>query len=223
VITREEVEPPAIEPVAGDHASESLVSYSLIEPILPNPIEPNSRWRGWTRVTPSRTEADKPLDATIVGVFLHTVLEHMPPSLVRPDESTLTSLALMQGSAVAHPDRLRLLIAEGNKLLDIFYESELFHLMKGARRRLTEFPYVLVNENGLESRRPDLIIEGKNDDWLIVDYKTDAVTEEEVIAQARRHAGQLEAYRRDIKQLTGLNPATRLYFARLGKLVDPME
>ncbi|MBX3075895.1 UvrD-helicase domain-containing protein [Candidatus Obscuribacterales bacterium] len=223
VVDRKDVEPEQLESLSDESAEEIQVQYSLIEPILPNPIEPNSRWKGWTRVTPSKDAVDKPLDATVVGVFLHTVLEHMPPSLVRPDESTLTSLALMQGSAVAHPERLKLLIAEGNKLLDIFYESELFSLMKAARRRLTEFPYVLLGDIGLESRRPDLIIEDENGDWFIIDYKTDAVTEEEIISQARRHAGQLETYRRDIKQLTGLNPSTRLYFARPGRLVDPMR
>lgn len=223
VVTRKDVEPEPIIRGDDDGSDEEPVRYSLIEPILPNPVEPNSRWSGWTRVTPSKNELDKPLDATVVGVFLHTVLEHMPPSLVRPDETTLTSLALMQGSAVAHPERLKLLIAEGNKLLDIFYESELFTVLKNARRRLTEFPYVLLKDTGLEARRPDLIIEDENGDWIIVDYKTDAVTEDQILPQARRHAGQLEAYRRDIKQLTGLNPATRLYFARPGKLVDPMQ
>lgn len=198
------------------------VSYDLIEPILPAPLSPHSRWKGWTRVTPGKDEVDKPLDATVVGLFLHSVLEHMPPSLVRPDDTVLTSLAIMQGSAVAHPERLKLLIAEGNKLLDIFYASELYTLMKNAKRRLTEFPYVLLNDTGLESRRPDLIIEDENGDWFIIDYKTDAVVDDEITAQARRHAGQLEGYRRDIKLLTGLNPATRLYFARPGKLVDPM-
>lgn len=223
VVSRKDVEPEPIVQGDDDGFSEEHVQYSLIEPILPNPVEPNSRWRGWTRVTPSKSEVDRPLDATVVGVFLHTVLEHMPPSLVRPDETTLTSLALMQGSAVAHPERLKLLIAEGNKLLDIFYESELFTLMKNARRRLTEFPYVLLKDTGLEARRPDLIIEDEKGDWVIIDYKTDAVADDEILSQARRHAGQLEAYRRDIKQLTGLNPSTRLYFARPGKLVDPME
>jgi ATP-dependent exoDNAse (exonuclease V) beta subunit len=215
-------EPPAKEDCDEETDKNDQVHYGLIEPILPNPVSPQSRWRGWTRVTPGKDEIDKPLDATVVGVFLHSVLEHMPPSLVRPDETTLSSLALMQGSAVAHPERLKLLIAEGNALLDIFYGSELFTLMKKARRRLTEFPYVLLKDTGLESRRPDLIIEDESGNWIIVDYKTDAVLDDEIQQQARRHAGQLESYRRDVRLLTGLNPATRLYFARPGKLVDPM-
>jgi len=222
MVHRKDLVPPVIEIDDEVLDENEVLKYGLIEPILPNPVSPQSRWKGWSRVTPGKDDAGKALDATVIGVFLHSVLEHMPPSLVRPDEATLSSLALMQGSAVAHPERRKLLIDEGNKLLDIFYESELFVLMKRAKRRVTEFPYVLLKETGMESRRPDLIVEDEDGNWLIIDYKTDDVKSDDMVQHARRHAVQLEGYRRDIKALTGLNPATRLYFARLGKLVDPM-
>jgi ATP-dependent exoDNAse (exonuclease V) beta subunit len=195
-------------------------AQSLMEAVLPNPVSPTSRWRGWTRVTPGKGEDDA-LDATVIGVYLHAVLENLPLSLERPDDITLQSIAMMQGSAVAHPEKLKRLLSEGDKLLDVFYNSELFGLMKNAKRRLTELPYVFINDFGIESRRPDLLIEDENGNWLIIDYKTDDIPESAVEQQARRHAAQLEEYSRDIRHLTGLNPGIRLYFARHGKLVDP--
>lgn len=195
---------------------------SLMEAVLPEPVSPTSRWRGWTRVTPGKGGVE-PLDATVVGVYLHSVLEHLPESLERPDRFTQESIAMMQGSVVAHPEKLKMLLNEGDKLLDIFYDSELFVLMKNAKRRLTELPYVFISDSGIESRRPDLLIEDESGKWFIIDYKTDDIPESAMPQQARRHAAQLEGYCRDIRQLTGLNPAIRLYFARLGKLVEPQR
>ncbi|MDZ4833606.1 MAG: UvrD-helicase domain-containing protein [Candidatus Melainabacteria bacterium] len=195
-------------------------TQSLMEAVLPNPVLPTSRWKGWTRVTPSKGEVEA-LDATVIGLYLHSVFENLPASMERPDPFTLESIAMMQGSVVAHPQKLKMLVAEGDKLLDIFYGSELFALMKNAKRRLTELPYVFINDSGIESRRPDLLIEDENGNWLIIDYKTDDIPESAMQQQARRHAAQLEGYCRDIRQLTGLNPSIRLYFARHGKLVEP--
>lgn len=210
----------AAEPDAVDE-TEKIGHISLMEPILPNPVAPTSRWRGWTRVTPGQDEGL--LDATIIGSFLHSVMEHLPPSLVRPERTVLESLALMQGSAVAHPQRLKRLLAEGEKLLDIFYASELHELMRTARRRLTEIPYVILDEMGMQSKRPDLILEDAHGNWFIIDYKTDVLNPAEVDAHARRHTAQLESYSADISSLTGLTPEIRLYFARLGMLVSPQD
>lgn len=211
-----------LEDDAVESLDSSLSLTRLMEPVLPNPISPKSRWKGWSRVTPGKGETEA-LDATVVGVYLHSVLENLPQSLERPDQFTLQSIAMMQGSVVAHPEKLKRLLSEGDKLLEIFFNSELYDLMKKAKRRLTELPYVFINDSGIESRRPDLLIEDEAGNWLIVDYKTDDIPESAIEQQARRHAAQLEGYSRDIRQLTGLNPGIRLYFARLGQLVDPQS
>ncbi len=221
-VDREAVEPES-ELLSGKDVDEEEVKSitNLIEPILPDPVSPSSPWQGWRRVTPTRDGVHQPLDATVIGVYLHTILEHLPMSLERPSRQILESLALMQGSSVAHPDRLRELINEGEKLLDVFFESSLYELLKGARRRLSELPYTIVDETRSDSRRPDLVVECDDGEWLIIDYKTDDVHQDDLQSKARTHAAQLDGYARDLGKLTGLRLSTRLYFARYGKLVDP--
>ncbi len=222
MVDRMAVEPePESSKVAVFDSEEKRSITNLFEPILPDPVSPRSPWQGWRRVTPRRDGFHPALDATVIGVYLHTILEHLPLSLERPDRKMLESLALMQGSVVAHPDRLGELVEVGEKLLDVFFDSALYDLLKNARRRLTELPYTIVDESRSDSRRPDLVVECDDGKWIIVDYKTDDVQLDDLQSKARSHAAQLDGYARDLGKLTGLRLSTRLYFARIGKLVDP--
>lgn len=198
----------------------SLVRYDLIDRIETEPLQPGSPWSGWTRVTPDEVVETQELDATIIGTYFHAILEHLPSDGSKLDPVILRNLAINQGSAVAHPEKLRVLIEIGTGLLEQFYESSLYPMMRTAKKRFSELPYLMVGEFGIKSKRPDLLLQDKDGKWFIIDYKTDSVLLEELDRHARLHYKQLQVYVSDLKTLTGEEFTPMLYFARHAKLVD---
>jgi ATP-dependent exoDNAse (exonuclease V) beta subunit (contains helicase and exonuclease domains) len=198
----------------------SQIKYDLIDRIESDPLQASSPWSGWTRVTPDPVVETQELDATIVGTYFHAILEHLPADGGKLDPAILRNLAVNQGSAVAHPEKLKVLIGQGSKLLEQFYESSLYPMMRTAKKRFSELPYLMVGEFGIKSKRPDLLLQDKDGKWYIIDYKTDSVPLEELDRHARLHYKQLQVYVNDLRILTGQEFTPLLYFARHAKLVD---
>ncbi len=192
----------------------------LLYEISETPQEFQSTWSGWSRVTPEPGKEATLLDATTLGVYFHVVMETLSPTLARPTKEMLESLALNLGSATAHPSSLKALLSEGSSLLDIFYRSDLFKLLLGAKNRFSEIPYWVLGGENVLSRRPDLLVQSSFGEWFVIDYKTDHVAEANVANQARLHLNQLSTYVADLVALTGFDLIPSVYFARLGILHD---
>lgn len=190
----------------------------LIEPIAPSHDREPPEFRGYARVTPGGAEIK--IDPKIVGVFFHALMEHLLHSSKLPDRALIEDIAFAQGEAAAHPEFLKYLANEGERLIVQFSSSSLNDLMLQAKRRFHEMPYLmLVEDEYLNTKRPDLLLEDVNGRWHLIDYKTDHLDESQVNAQAARHFNkQLVPYVRELRDLTGIDCKPAIYFAQLGTL-----
>lgn len=192
------------------------VKFDLIEPIQVNLKDPPSTWLGWSRITPETMPAQ--LHPTVSGTFFHSLMEHvsqqgggMSPNMVR-------DLAFAQGECVAHPAMMQAMLAEAERLLKLYFESELCVMLRSAKRVIHEMPYWRIIEGQASSRRPDLLFEDAEGNWHLVDYKTDHIDDSAVEAQTQRHREQLEEYASDLQTLAKIQAQAWLYFASLGIL-----
>lgn len=192
------------------------VKFDLIEPVQINLKDPPSAWLGWSRITPQSLPAQ--LHPTVSGTFFHALMEHvsvnagcLPPNMMR-------DLAFAQGECVAHPALMQAMLAEADRLLSLYFESELCAMLQSAKRVIHEMPYWKIVEGSASSRRPDLLFEDVCGNWHLVDYKTDHIEAQAVQAQSQRHREQLEEYAVDLQKLANIEAKAWLYFACLGVL-----
>ncbi|HNB23646.1 MAG TPA: 3'-5' exonuclease, partial [Candidatus Melainabacteria bacterium] len=194
--------------------AKKLLRLDLIEPILDSDAvlrAPTSR-----RITPGKDGVR--LEATLVGTYFHSLMEHMLTRLEKPQSWLLEEVALAQGDWASHPEVVSHLVRQGERWMEKFCDSDLFLLMKNARRRLHEIPYFSYVDEGLEDKRPDLLIEDKDGEWHLVDYKIDSFPISEIDAQAAEHLPQMLGYVRDLRSITGINCTAHLFFANHGVL-----
>lgn len=194
--------------------AKKVLRLDLIEPILDSEAvlrAPTSR-----RITPGKHGVQ--LDARLVGTYFHSLMEHMLVRLEKPQRWLFEEVALSQGDWASHPEVVAHLVKQGERWIDKFYDSDLFLLMKNARRRLHEIPYFSYVDEGLEDKRPDLLIEDKDGAWHLVDYKIDSFPIAEIDKQAAEHLPQMLGYVRDLRSITGINCTAHLFFANHGVL-----
>lgn len=194
--------------------AKKVLKLDLIEPILDSEATlraPTSR-----RITPGKHGVQ--LDARLVGTYFHSLMEHMLVRLEKPQRWLFEEVALSQGDWASHPEVVEHLVRQGERWIDKFYDSDLFLLMKNARRRLHEIPYFSYVDEGLEDKRPDLLIEDKDGEWHLVDYKIDSFPIANLDAQAAEHLPQMLGYVRDLRSITGINCTAHLFFANHGLL-----
>jgi len=89
-----------------------------------------------------------------------------------------------------------------------------------AERLWRELPLWFPEGEELIEGIVDLVFE-ESGRLVVVDYKTDAIGEEQAIAQAAHHARQLQLYGRGLAQALGLPVAERfVLFTALGRAVN---
>ncbi len=207
-------------------------SELLLAP-LPVHIEyPKVNELGLSRITSPTAAKDvllSPLSAgpelfspSFLGVFFHALMENLP-TYSKADAAALyvyvRDIASTQSFHMAHGPKLERLVAEGLRLLDIYFDSRLHKLLSTASRRYNEAEYSLFHGDDLIKRRPDLIFQTFEGDWYLVDFKTDhAAGEGEMRARAGRHSAQLNNYRAELSRLSGLSLTSHIYFAQTGIL-----
>ncbi|MBN8661367.1 MAG: UvrD-helicase domain-containing protein [Candidatus Obscuribacter phosphatis] len=210
---------------------DEIKSQAMLLPTMSRTAkDPEVDTLGLTRITARGRRADIAIDegfdrelisSNFLGTFFHQLMENLP-ARTRPDEDFLrryvSDVAFGQSFHMAHGPVLERLLQEGLKLLDTYYESRLFELVQSSPRLFKEMTY-LIDSYGEEykKRQPDLVFEGADGLWYIVDYKTDHL-EAGPELQARRHKEQLQSYARDLEALTGFVFAPYVYFARPGIL-----
>jgi ATP-dependent helicase/nuclease subunit A len=152
-----------------------------------------------------------PLDAADIGTATHAVLEHFDFSRM--------------GEADVLEKQIQRLVETGRltkKMADVvdreailwFLQSEIGQLLgKNAAGLKRELPIYYANPSDaadLEDPMDQQMVRGRIDllaptpvGWMIVDYKTDRVKDEALDQRAALYAGQLEIYRKAIRQITG--------------------
>jgi ATP-dependent helicase/nuclease subunit A len=172
----------------------------------------------WLRITsPSPDYVNHEL---VLGSYFHSVMEYFAASKRKPDTNVLKSLARYLNGRATDKNLQDALVHEVEKLLPIFYESELYSIMVNAQKLLFERAYIPFREidNGYSSKRPDLLLQDADGNWCIVDYKTDVVSADTLKRELARHKDQILMYVDDIKAISNIDAPGYIYFARNGQL-----
>lgn len=152
-----------------------------------------------------------PLDAADKGTATHALLEHFDFSMDSPSIED-------QRRRLVDSRRLTPQLAE---LVDLdairwFLDSEIGTLLrKNADRLQRELPVYYAHPSEATADPPDPLdqqmVRGRIDllvpvegGWMIVDYKTDRVSGEDLEQRAKLYAGQLDIYRKAIAKITGM-------------------
>jgi len=179
-------------------------------------------WQALLRACP--VETDGTVHATIAGNYFHLLMSSLGPDLQLPSEENRRALLLSHEVDVHDKRQQERLLQESEMLLITFKNSSLYQLMKTALRRIEESAYIIVDpESGdKDELRPDLIIEDKDQNWHIIDYKTDHLEARQVSRQVAAHRAQLVRYVTDMETLLGVRAKAWIYFAQLGRL-EPVD
>ena len=194
--------------------------FDLISPLIEQQYAsaakaPQSRL---ARVTATASEGS--LDSRVIGNFFHLLMQLVAVHTEKPDQAMLERIAGTAEVNVAHGAGRERLLAEGERLLDKFYLSPLYDLLKNARRVMQEVSYMIVSDTNCIDRRPDLIFQDQDGQWQIVDYKTDKLTSSQLAAKMNEHSAQVLEYVRDFAQIAGTQARGWIYFAELGTLEE---
>jgi ATP-dependent exoDNAse (exonuclease V) beta subunit len=186
------------------------------------PTYPPVPWQALLRACP--VESDGTVHATIAGNYFHLLMSSLGPDLQLPSEENRRALLLSHEVDVHDKRQQERLLQESETLLITFKNSSLFQLMKSARRRIEESAYIIFDPDSGDNAelRPDLIIEDKDQNWHIIDYKTDHLEAKQVSRQVAAHRAQLLRYVTDIETLLGVRAKAWIYFAQLGRL-EPVD
>ena len=146
------------------------------------------------------------------GAFVHRLLELADlttPESVRKISPALAPAFPLTKEAVARAEAQ----AEAALSLPIMREAS------RAARVFREIPISYVEEDRLLEGVCDLAFEDEKG-WVVVDYKTEAITEDQVLAQASHHAAQLRRYARGLALASGSHQSRRfVLFTSLGRQV----
>ncbi len=109
--------------------------------------------------------------------------------------------------------------AEFNQSVINFWRSDLAKEIRASKSVFPELPFLYKTKRGLLKGQIDLVFQNAKKEWVIVDYKTNAIDPEEKESTAAKYALQLSLYGLVFSKLYGKNPSKGiLYFSRLNDI-----
>ncbi len=141
-------------------------------------------------------------EGTVLGTLVHAAIRRWrfpgDPGL----EELLRAEALMEG--LVDQEEREITIAQAKDLLSRFRADARFSEIDTSQRR-HEIPYSIMTDNGLPSTGAiDLIYQGKDARWQIVDFKTDDIqTDAEFSELKENYTKQIIRYRESFQRLLG--------------------
>ena len=162
--------------------------------------------RDW-RATGSRQHAP----AVVVGAMVHETIRRWSFPGTAARLNTLDTLALEAGLIDA--DQRRRAVNEAEKLLMRLEKHPILIEIEGADERYHELPYSRPHPSWtVDSGRIDLLYK-VNGDWMIIDFKTDELRDEEAVHMAvKEYGSQMNRYREAAQQLLDIQPVTSICF-----------
>jgi len=185
---------------------------AMLDPLTPPPPLADEDTRARESEPPQRVwrvvpQAKRPrAPAWLVGRLVHEALRRWR----FPDDSFdafLYPFALESG--LTADDEIRAAIQESRKMLERLRAHPLFAELDSAERH-HEVPYYSADERGYI----DLLYR-TNDDWIILDFKTDEVSSESEARETLQRKGyhlQVKRYAQAVAALLGVQAKTRLVF-----------
>lgn len=191
----------------------------------------NSRWtcsRAATYATAAAKDSSlspsalhRPVTSEAHGTEWGTVIHFLLQQAMVAPESDLRPLAY---TALEEQGLSTSLVEEALATVRSVTESVIWRRARSASRFFVEVPFTRLLEPGAEGATLPTILRGvidlafeEPDGWVIVDYKTDAVTSEHLGQLVDHYRPQVDTYSRQWEQIVGQPVKERgLYFVRFG-------
>ncbi|MDP2891744.1 MAG: helicase-exonuclease AddAB subunit AddA [Bacillota bacterium] len=175
--------------------------------------------------TPAFARAGEMIQGAELGTAMHTFMAHMDFSKHTEEEleAQLRHITREEILTPAEAGAIKLAWA-GN-----FARSGIGMRAAASKRLLREQPFVLmIDARELGFGEGSIPVQGVIDccfeedgGWVLIDYKTDLATREDIEALRQRYALQMDAYRKALEKLTGMPVKEKwLYSMRLDEFVD---
>ncbi|MGI6153964.1 MAG: UvrD-helicase domain-containing protein [Christensenellaceae bacterium] len=160
-----------------------------------------------------------------LGTLIHTVMERVVPN-AKDVEAAIGELLQNHIIDQKEADAAKSYIP----MIGQFLDSELNARIKKAQRVIKEQPFnlrVYADEIGFTGRE-QMLVQGildlafmENGKWVLVDYKTDRVSEESMERAAEGYRVQLSLYAKALLDITGIPVMQKyIYFMRIGAAVE---
>lgn len=177
------------------------------------------------RTVPAFLE-DQPLNRAQIGTLFHLVMEILPFDRNYREEEIREYLRSLLQQGILKESEYDVLDIRG---IISFVKSPMYQRILGARRLEKEQPFTLLADpRGIF---PDfqgdqkLMVQGimdlffvEEDGAVLVDYKTDKATREELPEKSKEYSRQLALYRKALEEICRIPvKETYLYFSRLGE------
>ncbi len=189
----------------------------LVARAAERPFTPVSATRLAARTAPPPAEGATGTGGRDFGSLVHRLLEWVPLDDVdvsRPDRVRAMAEALAPSFGLA-ADAAGRAAAQVERVLGL----PVVDRARRATRVWRELSLWFPDGPHLVEGIVDLVFEEEGQ-LVVVDYKSDAITEDQALAQAAHHAGQLQLYGRGLAQAAGLPVRERLVlFTALGRAV----
>jgi ATP-dependent exoDNAse (exonuclease V) beta subunit len=157
----------------------------------------------------------------IVGQMVHEAIRHRQfPSDNTPIDDILASYGWR--FSLTDEEDLRHAVASARQLLENFAQSEVYSWLTGAQQVFLELPFIYPTQAYIVHGQIDMLLQGADGAWRIVDYKTSHVPKPAdqksppTLAQATQHARLYQM------QLAAYAGAVRANFHAMGQDVLPL-
>nr|WP_243165133.1 PD-(D/E)XK nuclease family protein [Christensenella tenuis] len=175
-------------------------------------------------LTPVLPDEEEEITGARLGTLVHSMMERAVFS-----EGTIEEAAQDMLARKLLTQREYEAVMSHEEWIRGFLETPLCARIKQAKRVLREQPFNLEVEAGSIGYAgvEKMLVQGildlafLEDAWVLVDYKTDRVTEKTVCETAQGYSVQLELYARALHEITGIPVKEKyLYFLRLQKYMQ---
>ncbi len=164
--------------------------------------------------SPISTKSDKEKDRDELkmklGTIVHSSLEYWIFPGEEGFEDFIEKHSLKEG--IRDENDKRSIIEKATSMLIDFQKSDMYHEINEAEIRRRELPFNYLWRGKIINGIIDILYKNREGKWVIVDFKTDDITAEQVREYSRIYAVQLGLYARAVKDILGEEPLVYLYY-----------
>lgn len=161
----------------------------------------------------------------VIGSIVHELLRC---DVITHEETDADALikAIAWEKGVANPASLRRAQREVIELLAIHKSSDVFHWVASARAEArplySEVPFMYRTKKRVIHGKADVVLQRSNGEWIIIDYKTSVVNDDNYEQHAARFLLQLGVYAAALREKLGLSqlPRTFIHYIRGSRTVE---
>jgi ATP-dependent helicase/nuclease subunit A len=159
----------------------------------------------------------------LLGLVVHYVMANWAwLSLPRVElEEKLIKSAHKEG--INEPDAVAFVVRSGMEMIDSLRQSTLFEDIQQAKQHFSELPFVLDTPIGKLHGVIDLLFQDRDDEWHLVEWKTDWVDEETLDDKVMEYREQIAIYVNAVQSILGFTPEAHLCFLALNNEANSFD